>query len=443
MNIPIFNSVRTETENSFTPSLPEVFRSVAVPGGASWRKIAAFAGPGFLVAVGYMDPGNWATDLAGGSQFGYTLLPVIAISNLVAILLQGLALRLGIASGRDLAQLCRERFNPAVSFCLWIACELAIMACDLAEVIGTAIALQLLLKIPLIVGVCITAFDVFLVLWLQKRGFRYLEALVMTLIGVIGACFTIEFFCSVPVWTEAAAALVPSSRILTDPGMLYIAVGIVGATVMPHNLYLHSSIAQTRRYDVSDRGKREAIRFANIDSLVALTIALAINAAILMVAAAFYRAGHTDVSEIQDAYKLLTPLFGSGLAALVFGIALLAAGQNSSLTGTLAGQIVMEGFLKLRVSPTVRRLLTRSVAIVPAVIVTAICGESGTAQLLILSQVVLSLQLSFAVVPLVMFTSDRALMGAFTNTRPMKAIAWCTAAGIALMNGWLVWGALV
>jgi manganese transport protein len=426
------------------PSLPEVFRSIAVPtGGTFWRKMAAFSGPGFLVAVGYIDPGNWATDIAGGSKYGYTLLPVIAAANLVAILLQALALRLGIATGRDLAQLCREQFGPATSAFLWIGCELAIMACDLAEVIGTAIALQLLVGIPLVIGVCITALDVFLVLWLQKRGFRYVEALVMTLLGVIGACFAIEFFLMPPFWGEAAAALLPSSRIVTDPEMLYIAVGIVGATVMPHNLYLHSSIAQTRNFDVTDRGKREAIRFGNIDSLVALTGALAINAAILLLAAAFYRAGHTDVSEIQDAYKLLTPLFGGGLASFVFGLALLAAGQNSALTGTLAGQIVMEGFVKLRISPAARRLLTRGMAIVPAVIVAAIYGESGTAQLLILSQVVLSLQLTFAVVPLVMFTGNPKLMGAFVNKRSTKAMAWSAACGIALMNGWLVWGVLI
>jgi manganese transport protein len=422
------------------PSLPEVFRSVAVPTGARfWRKIGAFTGPGFLVAVGYIDPGNWATDLAGGSKYGYTLLPVIVIANLVAILLQTLALRLGIATGRDLAQLCRERFNRPTALCLWITCELAIIACDLAEVIGSAIALQLLFGIPVAVGVCLTALDVLVILWLANRGFRHIEALVIALLVLIGGCFAMELAFSHLDAGAIAVALIPSPQIVSDPAMLFIAIGILGATVMPHNLYLHSSIAQTRGYQLNDGGKREAIRFAGIDSTAALMAALVINAAILILAAEFHRIGRTDVSEIGDAFRLLGPMFGTGLASALFAIALLASGQNSALTGTLAGQIVMEGFLQLRISPAARRLATRLIAIVPAAIVTTACGGSGTAQLLILSQVVLSLQLSFAVVPLVMFTGDKALMGVFVNPRWTGIAGWSTAALIAVMNAWLVW----
>lgn len=426
--------------DGFAPTLPEVFRSVAVPkSGRFWTKIGAFTGPGFLVAVGYVDPGNWATDLAGGSRYGYTLLPVIVIANLVAILLQALALRLGIATGRDLAQLCRDRFNRPTALCLWIACELAIIACDLAEVIGSAIALQLLFGIPLAIGVCLTALDVLLVLWLANRGFRYVEALVIALLVLIGGCFAMELVFSRLDAGAIAAALLPSTHIASNPGMLYIAIAILGATVMPHNLYLHSSIAQTRSYDLNERGKREAIRFAGIDSTAALMAALLINAAILILAAEFHRTGQTDVSGIGDAFRLLDPMFGTGLASVLFAIALLASGQNSALTGTLAGQIVMEGFLQLRISPSARRLATRLMAIVPAIAVIAACGENTTAQLLILSQVVLSLQLSFAVVPLVMFTSDKALMGVFVNRRSTRIAGWSTATLIAVMNGWLVW----
>ncbi|MGH7048505.1 MAG: Nramp family divalent metal transporter, partial [Stellaceae bacterium] len=346
---------RSEWAKSLAPSLPEVFRSVAIPTRARfWGKFGAFAGPGFLVAVGYIDPGNWATDIAGGSAYGYSLLSAIAISNLLAIFLQALALRLGIATGRDLAQLCRERYSRPVALCLWIGAEIAIIACDLGEVIGAAIALQLLFRVPLVLGVCLTALDVLIVLWLMNRGFRYVEALVMTLLALIGGCFAIELFFSRPEIGAIVAGLIPSPQIITDPGMLYLAIGILGATVMPHNLYLHSSIAQTRNYDLDERGKREAIRFAGIDSMTALMFAFFINAAILIMAVAFHRAGHTDVSEIQDAYRLLEPLFSTGLASLLFGIALLASGQNSTLTGTLAGQIVMEGFVRLRVSPVVR-----------------------------------------------------------------------------------------
>jgi manganese transport protein len=434
------SSVSAPVRPALAGSLPEIFRSVVVPAGAKfWGKIGAFTGPGYLVAVGYIDPGNWATDLAGGARYGYALLCVIAMANLLAIFLQTLSLRLGIASGRDLAQLCRERFSRPTALCLWVACELAIIACDLAEVIGSAIALQLLFGLPLIIGVCATALDVGLVLWLQSRGFRYIEALVMALLCVIGGCFAFELVLAQPDVRAIAAGLLPSRQIVSDPAMLYLAIGIIGATVMPHNLYLHSAIAQTRRFDRAERGKREAIRFATIDSTTALMAALFINAAILIVAVSFHRAGHTEVAEIGDAYRLLTPVLGGGFASLLFGVALLASGQMSAVTGTLAGQVVMEGFLRWRVSPVARRLVTRALAIVPAVIVTAMYGESGTGRLLVLSQVVLSLQLSFAVVPLVMFTGDRSLMGVFANPGWVHAAGGFVAAVIILLNGWLVW----
>ena len=421
-------------------SLSEVHRSLVVPPSASFvRKLLAFAGPGFLVAVGYMDPGNWATDLAGGSQYNYSLLTVIMISNLMAILLQALSLKLGIVTGRDLAQACRDHFSRPVSFALWVGCELAIAACDLAEVIGSAIALNLLFGIPLLVGVCITAFDVLLVLFLQNKGFRYIEALVITLIAVIGGCFAWELVASRPDVVGIAKGFIPSSRIVTDPGMLYIAIGILGATVMPHNLYLHSSIVQTRRYEMNSAGKREAIKFATIDSTLALMFALFINAAILIVSAAtFYTRGRNDVAEIQEAYKLLSPLLGVTGASTLFALALLASGQNSTLTGTLAGQIVMEGFLNIRLRPWLRRLITRLIAIIPAVAVTSISGEKGTTNLLVLSQVILSLQLSFAVFPLVMFTSDKLKMGEFVNRPWTKYLAWFVAMVIALLNVWLL-----
>src|SRR5919201_313539 len=405
------------------PSLPEVHASLHVPRTASiLRKMLAFAGPGFLVSVGYMDPGNWATDLAGGARFNYTLLSVIMLSNLMAILLQSLSVKLGVATGRDLAQACRDHFSRPVSFALWILCEVAISACDLAEVIGSAIALQLLFGIPLIWGVCITALDVLLVLLLQGKGFRYIEAMVISLIAVIGVCFGLEILFSRPDLAGIARGFfVPSPEIVRNPEMLYIAIGILGATVMPHNLYLHSSIVQTRRYEETTEGKREAVRFAFVDSTIALSFALFINAAILIVAAAtFHRQGYTGVAEIQDAYTLLTPLLGVGGASGVFALALLASGQNSTVTGTLAGQIVMEGFLNIRLRPWLRRLITRAIAIVPAVIVTVMYGERGTGNLLLLSQVILSLQLSFAVFPLVMFTSDRTQMGELVNPALIK-----------------------
>ena len=422
------------------PSLSEVHRTVVVPQSGSFlRKVMAFAGPGFLVAVGYMDPGNWATDLAGGSKYNYTLLSVIMLSNFMAILLQSLSLKLGIATGRDLAQACRDHYSKPVSFFLWIICELAIAACDLAEVIGSAIALNLLFGIPLIWGVCITALDVLLILLLQNKGFRYTEALVVSLVLTIGICFGLEIIFSRPDLLGIAKGFVPSVQIVTNPEMLYIAMGILGATVMPHNLYLHSSIVQTRVYELTPRGKREAIKFATIDSTFALMFALFINAAILIVSAAtFYKTGHNEVAEIGDAYKLLTPLLGVTGASTLFAIALLASGQNSTLTGTLAGQIVMEGFLNIRLKPWLRRLITRLIAIVPAVIVTIISGESGTAKLLVLSQVILSLQLSFAVFPLVMFTSDKLKMGEFANPFWIKSVSWIVAVIIASLNAWLL-----
>jgi manganese transport protein len=422
-------------------SLPEVHATVGVPAGAGfWRKLFAFAGPGYLVAVGYMDPGNWATDLAGGARFGYALLSVIMLSNLMAILLQALAARLGIASGRDLAQACRDSYSRGTTVALWIVCEIAIAACDLAEVIGAAIALNLLFGLPLLYGVLLTAFDVLVVLYVQHRGFRYVEALVVGLILAIAGSFAVELWLSPPEWTALSWGFIPHPVIVSNPAMLYIAIGILGATVMPHNLYLHSSIVQTRKYDDTLEGKREAIRFASIDSGVALMSALFINAAILVMAAAtFYRTGHHDVDDISQAYHLLSPLLGTHLASILFAIALLCSGQNATLTGTLAGQIVMEGFLNIRLRPWLRRLITRVIAIVPAVIVVMLYGERGTGPLLILSQVVLSLQLPFAVFPLVMFTGDRSKMGPFANPFWIKALAWPTAVVIAILNVWLLY----
>lgn len=420
------------------PSLAESYRTIGVEGGW-WRKLVAFAGPGYLVAVGYMDPGNWATDLAAGSRFGYTLLSVILFSNLLAVLLQGLASKLGIVTGRDLAQACRDSYSKPTSVALWIGAEIAIAACDLAEVIGSAIALNLLFHIPIPVGVIITSLDVLVVLFLQHRGFRLLEALVIALIGTIGLCFLFELLISKPDLHAVLVGFIPTRPVVTDPAMLYIAISILGATVMPHNLYLHSSIVQTRRYAENPAGKREAVRYAFLDSTIALTFALFINAAILIVAAAtFHWSGHTDVAEIQDAYRLLTPLLGVGGASIVFALALLASGQNSTLTGTLAGQIVMEGFLNIRLRPWLRRMITRAIAIVPAAAVAIIYGARGTSVLLILSQVILSLQLSFAVVPLVRFTSDRAKMGEFVNPHWLAALSWTCAGVIAGLNVWLL-----
>ena len=397
--------------------------------------MGAFSGPGYLVAVGYMDPGNWATDLAGGSAFGYTLLSVILLSNIFAMVLQALSAKLGIVTGLDLAQACRDHYSAPVRMALWVLCELAIVACDLAEVIGTAIALQLLFGIPLVLGVVLTALDGLIILLLQQRGFRKLEAFIIALLIIIAGCFAVEMALSQPSISAIAGGLIPRAEIVTNPAMLYIAIGIIGATVMPHNLYLHSSIVQTRRFDDNEKGKREAIKFATIDSSIALSLALFINASILILAAStFHQAGRTDVAEIQDAYQLLTPMLGLGLASTLFAVALLASGQNSTITATLAGQIVMEGFLDIRLPAWLRRLITRLMAIVPAVTVAAIYGESGTAKLLVLSQVVLSMQLPFAVVPLVQFTSDRARMGRFVNSAWLKYAAWAISAIIISLN---------
>ena len=435
---PVDDSESGWRRTRLAPSLAEVYRSVPV-GGGWWRKALAFAGPGYLVAVGYMDPGNWATDLAGGAQFGYTLLSVIMISNVIAILLQGLAAKLGIATGRDLAQACRDHYSRATVVFLWVLCEIAIAACDLAEVIGSAIGLNLLFGIPVPVGIAITALDVLLVLYLQHKGFRLLEALVVALIVTIAGCFLFEILISKPDLAGVAAGFVPRASIISRKDELYIAISILGATVMPHNLYLHSSIVQTRRYEETATGKREAVRFAFLDSTIALTFALFINAAILIVAAAtFHTSGHTDVAEIQDAYRLLTPLLGVTGASAVFALALLASGQNSTLTGTLAGQIVMEGFLDIRIRPWLRRLITRGLAIVPAAFTAIFFGASGTAKLLIFSQVILSLQLSFAVFPLVRFTSERAKMGEFVNPPWLKVLAYGTGVVILALNAWLL-----
>ena len=417
-------------------SLPEVHRSIFIPGSAPvWRKMLAFAGPGFLVAVGYMDPGNWATDMEGGSRYGYTLLSVIMISNLMAILLQHLCVKLGVATGRDLAQACRDHYSKPVVCFLWALCEVAIAACDLAEVVGSAIALQLLFGIPLVYGCVITCVDVLAVLYLQNKGFRYIEAIVFTLILTIGACFAAELLFAKPSLAGVLFGFVPSSEILKNQGMLYVSIGILGATVMPHNLYLHSSIVQTRKFERSPHGRREAILFATIDSSAALMFALFINASILILAAAtFHWSGHQNVVGIQDAYHLLSPTLGVGVASTLFAVALLASGQNSTLTGTLAGQIVMEGFLNFRMAPWMRRLITRGIAIVPAVAVIGIFGESRTTDLLVASQVVLSMQLGFAVWPLMRFTSEKSKMGEFVNPLWIKILGWTTAGIIITLN---------
>jgi manganese transport protein len=423
------------------PSLPEVFSSVKVPlNGSFWKKLLAFAGPGLMISVGYMDPGNWATDIAGGAQFGYTLLSVILISNLFAILLQYLSLKLGIATERDLAQACKDNYTKPVAMTLWVLSEIAIAACDLAEVIGSAIALNLLFGIPIIAGVLITALDVLVILFFQYKGFRYIESLVAGLIAVIFFCFAYEIIMSKPEIAALMGGLIPDKQIIFNPGMLYIAIGILGATVMPHNLYLHSSIVQTRNYERNEKGKRQAIKFASIDSTAALFIAFFINAAILIVAAAaFHSSGNETVADITDAYKLLDPLFGVTIAGVIFAIALLASGQNSTLTGTLAGQIVMEGFLNIRLKPWLRRLITRSIAIIPAFIVTLIYGGKGMANLLILSQVILSIQLSFAVIPLVIFTSDKRKMGKFVNSPLLKYTSWTVSIIILGFNVFLLY----
>lgn len=417
-------------------SLPEVFASIHVPQNAGfWRKLMAFVGPGLMIAVGYMDPGNWATDIAGGAQFGYTLLSVILISNIFAMILQHLSLKLGVVAERDLAQACRDHFPPVTNFILWIFCEIAIAACDLAEVIGSAIALNLLFGIPLTWGVVITVIDVFVILFLQAKGFRILESIVGGLIFVILGCFGYEIILSKPELFPILEGLVPQKEVVTNPSMLYIAIGILGATVMPHNLYLHSSIVQTRNYPRTDPGKKEAIKFATIDSTMSLFLAFFINAAILIVAAAtFHTTGNHDIADIHDAYKMLAPILGTTFASIFFAIALLASGQNSTLTGTLAGQIVMEGFLNIRLKPWLRRLITRLIAVIPALIVTILYGEKGTTELLVLSQVILSMQLSFAVVPLIMFTNSKSKMGKFVNRPGLKILSVIIAAIIIVLN---------
>ncbi|HWL66892.1 MAG TPA: Nramp family divalent metal transporter [Geminicoccus sp.] len=418
------------------PSLPEVHGTIAVPAAGGFvRKLMAFLGPGYLVAVGYMDPGNWATGLAGGSAFGYTLLSVVLLSSLMAILLQALCARVGIATGRDLAQLCRERFPRSMAYPLWLLAELAICATDLAELIGTAIALQLLFGIPLLYGVVLTALDAFLILWLQHKGVRRLEALVFGLITLILVCFVVQIALADPDWGAVLQGYLPAASIVTDQHQLYIAMGIIGATVMPHNLYLHTALVQSRAVGDEVAQRREAIRFASWDSSIALVLALLINSAILITAAAvFHAGGRTDVTEIQDAYQLMAPLLGGSLAAILFAVALLMCGINSTVTATLAGQVVMEGFLRFRIPPFLRRLITRLVAIVPAVVVTWLYGESGTAELLILSQVILSLQLPFAVIPLMLFASDRLRLGPLMAPRWQLLLGWTIALLIVVLN---------
>ncbi|WP_416138546.1 Nramp family divalent metal transporter [Hymenobacter psoromatis] len=423
-------------------SLSEVHGSITVPGeGASfWQKFRAYWGPGLLVSVGYMDPGNWATDIAGGARFGYTLLSVVLLSNLFAMLLQHLAVKLGVVTGRDLAQACRDHYSKPVAMVLWVLCEIAIAACDLAEVIGSAIAFNLLFGLPITWGIALTTLDVLLILVLQSKGFRVIESIVMALIFTIFVCFLYEIIASHPDWLGLAGGLVPQPQIVSNPAMLYVAIGILGATVMPHNLYLHSAIVQVRQIEPTETGKRSAIKFATIDSTTALALAFFVNAAILVTAAAaFHGKGYDDVADIADAHKLLTPVLGASAASVVFAIALLASGQSSTLTGTLAGQVVMEGFLHIKLRPWLRRLVTRLLAVVPAFIVALYYGEKGTGQLLVLSQVILSLQLSFAVIPLVLFTNDKLKMGVFVNRPWLRITAWVVAGIILVLNGFLLY----
>lgn len=429
-------------EEELTPSLPEVHRSIEIPPDLSFfKKLMLFAGPGFLVAVGYMDPGNWATSLAGGSKFGYTLLSVVLMSSLFAMILQHLALKLGIVTGRDLAQMCKDKYPKPVAIFLWIMAEIMIIATDLAEVIGSAIALYLLFGIPILVGVIITAVDVLVILLLQNKGFRYLEALIVTLMATIAAIFAFQLIVSAPAIAPLLAGFLPTTQLVFNPEMLYLAIGIIGATVMPHNLYLHSAIVQTRRYAETREGKKEAIKFATFDSTIALTIALFVNASILILAAAvFFTNGLNEVAAIEDAYKLLSPLVGVGIASTLFAIALLAAGQNATITGTLAGQIIMEGFINLRIKPWMRRIITRLLAIIPAVVFIALYGANAATELLIFSQVVLSLQLSFAVFPLLMFTGSKKIMGEFANSTTLSVVSWIIGIIIAGLNLWLLGG---
>ncbi|MGY3778807.1 Nramp family divalent metal transporter [Isobaculum melis] len=420
-------------------SLEEVNSSIDIPKNAGfWKKLFAFMGPGALVAVGYVDPGNWATSIAGGAKYGYILLSVILISNLIAMLLQEMSARLGIATDMDLAQATRASVGKKLSFILWILTELAIIATDIAEVIGSAIALNLLFNIPLIVGVAITTLDVFLLLILQKKGFRIIESIVFVLMTTIFVVFLFEVILSHPQMGSLLKGYIPSKQIVTNPGMLFIALGILGATVMPHNLYLHSSIIQTRKYDRTLAGRKEAVKFAKIDSFFSLTVAFLINSMILILGAAAFHGSGEVINEIGDAYQLLSPTFGVAIASTLFGVALLASGQNSTITGTLSGQIVMEGFIHLRVEPWLRRVITRLIAVVPVFIVTWIFGETGTSDLLLWSQVILSLQLPFAVIPLVIFTSDKKKMGSFVNPTWIKILAWFATIVIIALNVFLV-----
>ncbi len=422
-------------KNGLMPSLPEVNASIRLSRGGFWRRLGSFMGPGYMVAVGYMDPGNWATSIAGGSAFGYTLLSIVVLSNFMAIILQALSLRLGIATGRDLAQICADVFGAKLRWFLWFMAEAAIIATDLAEVIGTAIALNLLFGLPMEIGVIVTLADVFLIFWLQGKGFRKVEAVIVALTLVIAACFAVQIVYADPVWGEVLSGLVPQRDIMQSPQMLYLALGIIGATVMPHNLYLHSAIIQTRKIGPSEAEKRDAIRLGTVDSTLALMFALFINGAILVLAAAaFHASGRTEVAEIQDAFELLSPLLGLGIASTLFAVALLASGLNSTVTATLAGQIIMEGFIKLRIPSWARRLITRGIAVVPAVIAVFYYGDSGTAKLLVMSQVVLSLQLPFAVVPLVLFSAQKGRMNGLQAPRWMSVTAWLIAIVVIVLN---------
>jgi manganese transport protein len=422
------------------PSLADVHASIPVPATeASWRKAAVFIGPGYLVAVGYMDPGNWATSLAGGSKFGYSLLVVALVSNLMAVVLQALSARLAIGSGRDLAQACRDAFPRPVVISLWLLAEIAIIATDIAEVIGTAIGLNLVFGIPLEIGIFLTALDVFLILYLQRLGFRWIEALIITLLFITAICFAIQIMLADPDWGAVIRGFVPTTQIVTDSNMLYLALSILGATVMPHNLYLHSGIVQTRAYGKLPAEKRQALKYATLDSTLALTFALVINASILILAAAtFNHTGLLDVAELGEAHKLLAPLLGLAIAPTLFGIALLCCGINSTVTATLAGQIIMEGFLDMRLPPWMRRLISRAIAIIPAAAAAIWFGDSGTGKLLILTQVVLSLQLSFAVFPLVMFIADKEKMGDLVAPRWLVALAGFIAVVILAFNAKLL-----
>lgn len=422
-------------------SLENVYKTIEVKESWPWwRKLLAFAGPGYMVAVGYMDPGNWATDLAGGSLFGYKLISVILLSNIMAMILQHLTVKMGVVMGKDLAQASKKHYSPVVGKVLWILAEIAIIACDLAEVIGSAIAIQLLFGIPILLGVLITSLDTFVLIFLQNKGLRYLEIFVISLITLILFCFGFEMFISRPEIMEIVKNIVPTMDIFKNPRMLYIAIGILGATVMPHNLYLHSALVQSRSFGKSLAAKREAVKYATIDSTFSLAIASLVNCAILILSAAtFFRGGLGEIAEIQEAHTLLTPLLGTSLASTLFALALLASGHNSTITGTIAGQVVMEGFVDIKLKPWLRRLITRIIAIVPATLVIMIYGDHGLAKLLVFSQVILSLQLPFAVIPLVTITSKKSYMGSFANKGWLKTISWLIAGTIVILNSWLIY----